>query len=303
MKNFLGSRAMPDLVYHCPESMEQLMALLERLEGNFKIVAGCTDFIPAVRGGRWAVKDGLELIDIKKVPELKYITRDGDGDGGRIRIGAATPLSMVMADPIIKANVPNLAHTVSTMASLQVRNVGTIGGNICMSSPAADMAPSLLVLDSRVIVKGNGTEDELPLDGFFTGPGRNRMAPDQVLSEINFPALKDDESHHFQKVGTRDAVVISIVSAASWLKVGNGVCQGVRIALGSVAPTPVRVPEAEACLMGKALTTEAIETCAKKVSQEISPITDLRGSADYRRDLAYTLSKRTLTACMNDLVR
>lgn len=292
---------MPDLVYHCPKSVEQLMALLERLEDNFKIIAGCTDFIPSVRGGRWVFKDGLELVDIMKVPELKYITRDEDG--GRIRIGAATPLSRIMADPIIQANVPHLAYTASTMASHQVRNVGTIGGNICMSSPAADMVPSLLVLDSRVIIKGNGTEDELPLDGFFMGPGKNSMAPDQVLTEINFPALEADEAFHFQKIGTRDAMVISIVSAASWLKISNGVCQGARIALGAVAPTPVRVPEAEACLVGKTLTVEAIETCAEKVSQEIAPITDLRGSADYRRDLAYTLSKRTLTACMDDLAR
>ncbi|MBI9091048.1 MAG: xanthine dehydrogenase family protein subunit M [Desulfobacterium sp.] len=298
MKNFIGSRAIPDLVYHCPENMEQLMDLLGHIQGHFKIVAGCTDFIPAVRGGRWAFDDGLELIDIKKIPELKYVTLDGD----RIRIGGATPLSMIIGAPAIKERAPGLAHGLTTMASPQVRNVGTIGGNICMSSPAADAVPSLLVLDAQVIINGNQGEEKSPLDRFFLGPGRNIMAPDQVLTEINFPAPAANESQHFQKVGTRDAVVISIVSAASWLKVDNGKCQGVRIAMGSVAPTPVRLPGAEALLVGNSLTLDAIDACAKHASQEITPITDLRGSADYRRDLAYTLTKRTLTACMNDLM-
>ncbi len=298
MKNFIGSRALPDLVYHCPENMDALMALLDSMEGNFKIVAGCTDFFPAVRGGRWAFEDGLDLIDIKKIPELNYITLDGD----RVRIGAVTPLSKVMAASVVKNGAPNLGYTISTMASPQVRNVGTVGGNICMSSPAADTAPSLLVLNAQAIIKGNGTEEEVPLEFFFTGPGRNIMAPNQVLTEIHFPALKSDEAQHFQKIGTRDAVVISIVSAASWLKIKNGVCQAVRIALGSVAPTPLRVPKAEVWLTGKAITAENIDSCAEMVSQEISPITDLRGSAEYRRDLAYTLSKRTLTSCMNDLL-
>lgn len=297
MKNFLGSRAIPDLVYHCPEDMDQLMVLLGRIEGNVKILAGCTDFIPAIRGGRWAFEDGVDIIDIKKIPELKYVSLDGD----TVRIGATAPLSMVMKSQVISDNAPGLARGISTMASPQVRNLGTVGGNICMSSPAADTAPSLLVLDSRVVIKGNGSEEEVPLYEFFTGPGKNMMTPGQVLTEINFPALKKDESQHFQKIGTRDAVVISIVSAASRLKVSDGVCETVRIALGSVAPTPVRVMAAEAFLTGKPATDENIDACAKMASQEITPITDLRGSAEYRRDLAYTLTKRTLTACMNDL--
>lgn len=297
MKNFIGSRALPDLCYHCPESMDALMDLLENMEGEYKIVAGCTDFIPAVRGGRWTFEEGLSLIDIKKIPELTYVKMDGE----RVRIGAATPISQVMNHEIIKEQAPNFDHTLSTMASPQIRNVGTIGGNICMASPAGDSIPSLLVMGADVMIEGNNEKKEVALDQFFIGPGKSVLTPNEVLTGIHFPGLKTDESHHFLKIGTRDAVVISIVSAASWLKAEKKECRSVRIALGSVAPTPIRAYKSEAWLTGKALTPENIDTCARMVSDEISPITDLRGSAEYRKDLAYTLSKRTLTACVNDL--
>jgi len=297
MKNFVGSRALPDLEYHCPKNMEALMALFDTIQGEYKIVAGCTDFIPAVRGGRWSFNDGLSLIDIKKIDALNFIKKAD----GVVSIGAVTPLSVIMSSDIVQKHAPGLCRAMGTMASPQVRNVGTMGGNIAMSSPAGDTVPSLLALDASVIIKGKDGEKKVALDQFFTGPGRNIMAPDQVLTTIEFPALKSDESVHFQKIGTRDAVVISIVSAASWLKVENGVCKTARIALGSVAPTPIRVPKAEAFLAGKIATEDLMAQCAQMVAREIIPITDLRASADYRRDLAETLSRRTLMACMADL--
>ena len=297
MKNFVGSRALPDLVYHCPENMEALMALFDTIQGEYKIVAGCTDFIPAVRGGRWSFSDGISLIDIKKIDALNFI-EEADGI---VSIGAVTPLSTIMSSDIVQQHAPGLCHAMATMASPQVRNVGTMGGNIAMSSPAGDTVPTLLALGASVIIKGKETEKEIPLDEFFTGPGKNIMAPDEVLTCIRFPALKSDESVHFQKIGTRDAVIISIVSAASWLKVESGVCKTARIALGSVAPTPIRVPGAEAFLAGKPVTEDVLAQCAQMVAREITPITDLRASANYRRDLAETLSRRTLMACMADL--
>ncbi|SMC65160.1 carbon-monoxide dehydrogenase medium subunit [Desulfocicer vacuolatum DSM 3385] len=297
MKNFVGSRALPDLVYHCPENMNALMALFDTIQGEYKIVAGCTDFIPAVRGGRWSFNDGLSLIDIKKIDELNFI-KETDGI---VTIGAVTPLSTIMSSDIVQKHAPGLCHAMSTMASPQVRNVGTMGGNIAMSSPAGDTVPSLLALGASVIIKGKQEEKKVALDQFFTGPGKNIMASNEVLKAIEFPALKADESVHFQKIGTRDAVIISIVSAASFLKVENGVCKAARIALGSVAPTPIRVPKAEAFLKNKPATREVLAQCAELVAREISPITDLRASADYRRDLSETLSRRTLMACLDDL--
>lgn len=297
MKNFVGSRALPDLVYHCPENMEALMALFDTIEGDYKIVAGCTDFIPAVRGGRWSFNDGMSLIDIKKIDALNFI-KEADGV---VSIGAVTPLSVIMSSDLVQKHAPGLCRAIASMASPQVRNVGTMGGNIAMSSPAGDTVPSLLALGASVIFKGKEGKKTVALDQFFTGPGRNVMAPDQVLTTIEFPALKPDESVHFQKIGTRDAVVISIVSVASWIKVENSVCKEARIALGSVGPTPVRVPNAEAFLAGKTVTEALMAQCAQMVAREITPITDLRASADYRRDLAETLSRRTLMACMADL--
>ena len=297
MKNFVGSRALPDLVYHCPENMEALMALFDTIQGDYKIVAGCTDFIPAVRGGRWSFNDGISLIDIKKIDALNFI-KETDGV---VSIGAVTPLSAIMSSDLVQQHAPGLCRAIGTMASPQVRNVGTMGGNIAMSSPAGDTVPSLLALGASVIIKGKDQEKKVSLDQFFTGPGKNIMAPDEVLTTIEFPALKSDESVQFLKIGTRDAVVISIVSVAAWIKVENNVCTKARIALGSVAPTPVRVPNAEAFLAGKTVTEDLMVQCAQMVAREITPITDLRASADYRRDLAETLSRRTLMACLADL--
>ncbi len=302
MENFIGSRAMPEMVYHRPENMDQLMALFETITGEYKVVAGCTDFIPAIRGGRWRFDHGLTLIDINKVDGLNHITLEQGHDTDMVHIGAATPLSDIMASDVVQTHLPGLANAINEIASPQIRNLGTMAGNICMSSPAGDTIPPLLVLDATVTIKEKNGEREVPLDSFFTGPGKNILASHQVLTQINFPLPEKDESLHFKKMGTRDAMIISIASVASWVKMKGDVCTKARIALGSVAPTPVRTPDAEAFLSGKTLTRDVIDECAKKVAKEISPITDLRASADYRKDLAQTLSRRTLTACVQDLL-
>jgi len=301
MKNFIGSRAMPDLIYHSPEDMEGLMSLLEnnKKEGPWesKIVAGCTDFVPAVRSGRWAFKDGINIIDIKKIKDLDFIKKEGDF----IKIGACTRLTRIFESPEIQNNAKVLAQAVGQMASLQVRNTATMGGNICMSSPAADTAPVLLVLDAKVTLQGPGGEQDIRLRDFFTGPGQNVLKPDQILTQISFPVQEAHETAHFLKIGTRTAVIIAVVSAAVGMGIKNGVCENPKIALGSVAPTPIRVEKAEKFLHHKFLDDHTIEACAKIVSEEISPITDLRASREYRKDMAGTLVKRAILACRKEM--
>jgi len=300
MKNFIGARPMPDLIYHSPNDLDDLMSLLKNAKqkgGGLKIVAGCTDFIPAVRTGRWAFNDGINIVDIKKIKGLEYIKKEDN----MLKIGACTRLTQILESSQVNENAQILAQAAIQMASLQVRNTATIGGNICMSSPAADMAPPLLVLGAKVTLKDPKGEQEVFLKDFFTGPGQNVLKPDQILTQISVPIMGIDKAAHFLKIGTRTAVIISVVAAAVCLSIKNGVCENPKIALGSVAPTPIRIRKAENFLNHKILDDQTIEQCAKIVFKEVSPITDLRSGEEYRRDMARTLVRRAIIACREKL--
>jgi len=293
MKNFIGARAMPDLVYHSPKEMSDLMSLFDTHGTSARVVAGCTDFIPSIRTGRWCFDHEPNLIDITKMPVLNQIEKTDDV----LKIGAGVSLTRILESPEVKVHCPVLAQAVEQMASLQVRNTATMGGNICMASPAADTVPPLLVSDAWVIIHDAQGEHRVLLTDFFTGPGRSVLTQGQVLTHICIPIKKSNEAAWFQKIGTRTAVIISVVSAAVQVSVTNGICETARIALGSVAPTPVRVAGAETFLEGKPLDEQVIKECARLAAQAISPISDLRSSKEYRKDVAQTLVKRSILAC------
>lgn len=297
MKNFIGSRALPEFIYHAPDTMDEMTDLLENIDKPFRVMAGCTDFIPALRTGRWELNEGTHVIDLKRIKALDYIEKQGNF----VRIGSCTRLSGILESDLIRQHAPVLAEAAGRMASWQIRNTATIGGNLCMSSPAADTAPPLLVMDAAVTVTGPSGTEEIRLDEFFEGPGRNVLEKNQVLTEISFPALEESGTSAFLKIGNRTAVIISIVSAAVRLAVHDGVCDNPKIAMGSVAPTPLRMGRAERFLAGRPLEARVIEECADIVSRDISPITDLRASGEYRRDVARTLVKRAINKCKERL--
>jgi len=292
---------MPDLIYHSPDNIDSLMSFLQtsKQEGrkNVKIVAGCTDFVPAVRTGRWTFEAGVNIVDIKKIKDLNYIKQEE----GLIKIGACTCLTRIFESPKVLEHAKVLSQAVGQMASLQVRNTATIGGNLCMSSPAADTAPVLLALGARVTLQDPSGKQEIELRDFFTGPGQNVLKSDQILTQISFPAQKAHEAAHFLKIGTRTAVIISVVSVAVGMGIKKGICENPKICLGSVGPTPIQVEKAEKFLHNKFLDDQTIDACAKIVSQEISPITDLRASKEYRKDMAATLVKRAILACRKEM--
>ncbi|MFN2358649.1 MAG: xanthine dehydrogenase family protein subunit M [Desulfotignum sp.] len=297
MKNFIGSRAMPDLVYHSPDTITDLMVLMDTHGTSARVVAGCTDFIPSIRTGRWCFDQELNLIDVSKMDELHQIEKQGD----ILKIGAGVNLTRILESPEVQTHCPVLAQAVEQMASLQVRNTATMGGNICMASPAADTVPPLLVLDAWVMIHDAKGEHKVLLTDFFTGPGRSVLTSGQVLTHICIPVKKSNEAAWFQKIGTRTAVIISVVSAAVRVTISSGACNTARIALGSVAPTPVRVAEAEQFLEGKPLDDQVIKECARLAAHAITPISDLRSSKEYRKDVAQTLVKRSITACTEAL--
>ena len=297
MKNFIGSRALPELSYHRPHDTDSLMGLLGSLETPFKIVAGCTDFIPAVRHGNWTFEDGLNVIDIRGIPALSGIREDG----GLIALGAATRLTEIVESPLLKEKAPVLVEAVSCMASPQIRNTATIGGNLCMASPAADTAPPLLVLNAQIVIRGLDGEETVDLNRFFLGPGTTRLHPREVVTEIRFPQMEEGQIAKRNRLGLRTAFVCSIISVAVWLEAQNDQITDARVAMGAVAPTPVRLEDVETFLKGRPLGQDFSDEAGRIAAAQISPISDLRASAEYRKAMAHTLTKRLLQECVADL--
>lgn len=291
MRNFVGLRAMPRIEYHRPTELEQALELLSEHKEDCKIIAGGTDLIPAARQGRMLLPRRIHIIDISSIKELNYIIKDG----ALIRIGATARLSEIGMSAVVKEHLPVLADAASQMGSLQVRNLGTIGGNLCNASPAADTASPLLVLDARVNVRGIDRQRLVPLKGFFTGPGKTTLAPGEILAEVQIPLTKPAGSSCFIKLGRRNAFTLSIVSVATLVKVKDGIFDDIRIALGSVAPTPFRASKAEEHLIGEKVNEQVIDDGANVVASEVKPISDVRAGAEYRRDMSFVLTKRAIS--------
>jgi carbon-monoxide dehydrogenase medium subunit len=179
-----------------------------------------------------------------------------------------------------------------------VRNLATVGGNICNAAPSADMAPPLVALEAQAVITGPKGERRVPLSDFFTGVRKTVVGPDELLVEIFVPAPEPHSGGCYIRHTPRRELDIAVVGVASQLTMANGVCAKARVSLAAVAPTPVRATAAEAALEGKPLTPELIERAADLAGQAAKPISDQRGSADFRRHLVRILTRRTLTTAL-----
>ena len=292
MQTFIGSKALPQLTYHRPREMQAALQLMGD-DHPWTLVAGGTDLIPGLRKGVWSYPDGVRVIDIRDLAELQGISLEGS----MIRIGACTRLADILRSPLIHTHARLLAEAVQDMASLQVRNSATIGGNLCTSSPAADTAPPLLALQAEVeIMDTEGGSQRLPLSSFFSGPGKCVCSPGRLLTAIHFPALTDNEQTYRRKMGLRRAFTISVISMALKARIEDGTCRDLSLAFGAVAPTPIRATATEDLVRGQKLTPAIIAQAADQARQDVSPISDVRASAQYRRDMAGVLTKRALTS-------
>jgi len=268
--------------YAAPTS---LTAALEAMaDGAATCVAGGTDL--------WVQKDepgrtvGRRLVNIKHVTELTGIAETSGG----IRLGALVTMSQVLDSELLQTKVPLLPATADKFASVQIRNAATVGGNIANASPAADFVIPLLCLDAEVAVASlnNGKVETrtIPIAEIFTGPGRTLLAPGELITGIEFAAPTAGFHAGFAKTGPRPALEIALVSLGFAAYLDAGTIRDVRLALGAVAPTPIRARETEAVLEGKAIDAELIERATDALDKEIKPIDDHRGSAWYRRRLA-----------------
>ncbi len=263
--------------YHEPRTIREALELLARWGEAARILAGGTDLLVQMKMRRVEPKC---VINIKRIPELDYVREGPTG----VRIGAATRLRRLERSGTIRRLFPALYRAIRWMASVQVRNMATIGGNLCNASPAADTAPPLMVYGARVKLASVSGERTLPIEDFFTGPGRTAMRPGEMLTEIWIPRQPEGTGSAFIKVA-RTAMDLAKVNVAVALTLRGWSASDVRIALGSVAPTPMRAREAEAALEGRPPTEDLLRRVGEIASEEIRPITDVRSTAEYRREV------------------
>lgn len=268
-----------------PKNLPELWSCLEN-EPEARVYAGGTDLLVQIRA--WS-EDNLVLICLERIADLTGIREDEDG----FWIGACTTFRRLLDHPQIRKQLPVLTKALSTLGSPPIRNMATIGGNICTASPAGDTLPPLYVLDADLILNTQTGERLVPLDGFITAPGKTQLKKGEILTGIRVKKPEGYQVQYFEKVGQRKALACAVASMAALVKKSPaGVIESARIAWGSVGPTVVVLPDAEAILIGKTLSPKALEAAADLAGKVMAPIDDIRGTAAYRRRVARNLLLR-----------
>lgn len=279
---------MRNVTFLKPDNLLEVSRVLIEQKGTAQLAAGCTDVIPALRR---ELIDPQTIISLRGIPNLSYIVEDGSV----VRIGATTIMTQIAMSALIQSQFPALAEAAANVGSRLVQNSATLAGNLCNASPAADTAPPLLVYGAKVKIFNQGTEREVELAQFFVGPRRTILQPGDVVVEIILPRPESNSYSVFIKQGRRKALEISILTVAVKLVLGNnGEVVKAAIACGAVGPTPVLVKASEK-LLGRAINSEAdLVPMLEALTAEVSPISDIRGTAEYRQHMVGILAKRAV---------
>jgi CO/xanthine dehydrogenase FAD-binding subunit len=272
-----------------PRTVDECLKFLADDPAHTKVVAGGTDLVVQMKNG---VSRPGRVVDLSGVAALRTIEA---ANGAGLRLGAAVTARTIEFEPRLRARYPSLAESGALVGSVQVRNLATVGGNLCNAAPSADMAPPLIALDATAVIAGPKGQRRVPLAEFFTGVRKTVLAPDELLVELAVPAPGAQSGGAYLRHTPRRELDIAVVGVASQLTLADGVCRTARIALAAVAPIPLRATEAERVLTGQPLTPALIDRAAELAVSAARPISDQRGSADFRRHLVRVLTRRTLT--------
>ena len=276
--------------YAKPSTLDEALALLG--EARWKILAGGTDFYPAL--GNRPLSDNV--LDINGLDELSGVSETAS----HVVIGARTTWTDLIRHPL-PAAFDALKQAAREVGSVQIQNVASVAGNLCNASPAADGAPALLVLDAEVELRSRAGSRMLPLQDFILGNRRTAIEPGEIVTAIRIPKASIAGSSSFQKLGARRYLVISIAMAAARVIVGtDGRIERLAIAVGACSAVAQRLPELEAALVGSRPGREAEQAVATALLAELSPIDDVRGSADYRRGAAREIVLRALRGALGE---
>ncbi|ABK99127.1 FAD binding domain-containing protein [Pelobacter propionicus] len=271
-----------------PSSLEELFSHLEHFP-QAMVMAGGTDLLVRLR--QEPVPNQRPLLLLAGLPELQGI----NDRGTEISIGAATPLARLISHPLALGHAELLVRAARTIGGPAIRNMATLGGNISTASPAGDSLPALQLLGAELELASRHGTRRLSVGDFVAGPGRTQVRHGEVITRILLPREEDFPHQTFQKVGLRSALAVAVVSFAGMFRLSpDGCVQEARFAWGSVAPTVVRLPGLEEKLAGAPLDRDTIRSAAALVREGVSPMDDIRGSADYRRSVAANLLVRFL---------
>ncbi|HKZ04547.1 MAG TPA: xanthine dehydrogenase family protein subunit M [Methylomirabilota bacterium] len=275
-----------------PQSVDDCLKVLAGNPSGAKLLAGGTDLLPQMKNG---LLKPAWVVDLSGVAELRTLRT---ADGGGLRIGAAVTARELELDKRVTGRYAAVAESGALVGSVQVRNLATVGGNLCNAAPSADMAPPLIALDAVAVIAGPKGRRRVPLAEFFTGARRTVLGADELLVELVVPDPGARSGGQYLRHTPRRELDIAVVGVASQLTLADGKCAKARIALAAVAPTPVRATAAERALEGQAVTPELIERAAGLAVDAAKPIADQRGSVEFRRHLTRVLTRRTLTTAL-----
>lgn len=278
--------------YFKPKTLHEAVTLLSGFDGKADVLAGGTDLLVEMKG-RARVPDFV--VDIKRIPDLDRLNCNATNGP---RFGALVTARQLETSSFVHDNYRGLWVAARQIGSIQIRNRATVAGNICRASPSADMLPPLIAADAVIHIFGPQGERTALLEDFFAGPGKSRLGPHELLTEIVVPAPAPHSGSAYIKLGRRKAMELATVGVGVSLTREGNKCRDVRIVLGAVAATPIRARKAETLLRGERLDERTIEIASATAATESRPISNVRGSADYRRDMVRVLTKRAIVEAM-----
>lgn len=271
-----------------PRSLAEAANLLNQSGNDIKIMAGGTDLLVKMRQGVLKPKSVMFLGKIDELRKISFDKKEG------LTIGATALLSAVASHPEVVRKFPTIAYAAGVTANTQIRNMGTVGGNLCNASPSADNAPTLIAMGAEVNLFSRTCERRLALEEFFRGPGISVMGPEEIMTSIFVPLPAAQTGTSYKHLSARSKVDMPAVSVGTFIRLEQSLCGDVRIALGAVAPTPMRARKAEEVIRRQRLTETLIERASAQAAAECKPISDVRASAEYRRKMVAVLLKRAL---------
>jgi len=287
---------MRPFAYAAPASLEEAVKLIKTQRGQARFMAGGTDLLVQMKARK--IEPGM-IISLKQIPGLSYIKRNRS----TLHIGAMTLLADLEKSVEVKQYCPILGDSVARIGSRQVRNLATIGGNICNAAPSADSLPGLIAVGAEAVVFGENGRRTIPLEEFFKGPGVTVLSRDEMLVEIIAPILPGRSAAIYQKHTRREAMDIAVVGVAVFVALKeDGRCGNARVVLGAVAPTPIRAVRAEKCLIGQVISEEKIEEAADFAAMDAKPISDVRSSNTYRSEMVKVYTKRVLNQALSGIL-
>ena len=286
---------MPNFDYEAPNSLASAIELLAR-PGEVRPLSGGTDIIDQLKSNR---RHADLVVDLKRVPELLTLESNGSG----LRIGSAVSCTEIHKYTVETGGFPALSESTELVGSIHIQNRASVGGNVCNAAPSADTIPALLIHEAVAHTASAAGGREIPLIDFFAGPGQTVLEKGEILKELVLPAPSNNTASAYLRFIPRNEMDIAVAGVGSLIELNPStkVVTKARIALASVAPTPVRAYAAEEFLEGTVIDALAIDKTADLAVDSAVPITDVRGSAEYRKELIRVLTKRTLNICLERL--